>query len=415
LIAAQSIYALVTTQIQGTQGTAQDTQTKAEHWQWATQWSLPKRETLSLFVAGLYGYRMDTPQGVAHFPEAFEGGIYWGAMGRDAAWDEYFKNGRQGQAPNPGFQFLRHTGGGNYAGVLVVLVALWAASQAYRKKGGVFEPEQQKRVWFWVGLGLISLLLAYGHHAPFYRLLYALPYFSTIRNPTKFLQLVDFALVTLFAYGVHGLRERYLQPAANRAGPLKTWWAKAEIFDKRWIIGCTVAFAASLFAWMVYSKSRGALEQYLEHVQFDPTTAQAIAAFSIKQATWFVGLLALAVTLLMAVLSGRFRGRRPFWGTVLLAALLLLDLGRANLPWICYLDYKEKYESNEVIDFLAKQSYEHRVSTVPSWTMPVFRGAFTQKDQADKLAADEDYLQQLYSYEWAQHLFLYYDIQSLDS
>ena len=46
--------------------------------------------------------------------------------------------------------------------------------------------------------------------------------------------------------------------------------------------------------------------------------------------------------------------------------------------------------------------------------MPVFRGAFPQKEQADQLAAAEDYLQQLYSIEWAQHLFLFYDIQSLD-
>jgi hypothetical protein len=413
-IAAQAIYTLVSTQIEGVAGMKQDTESKAEHWNWATQWSLPKRETLSLFVPGLFGFRMDTPQGMAHFGDAFEGGIYWGGMGRDAGWEEYFKNGKQGQAPNPGFQFLRHTGGGSYAGVLVVLVAFWGLAQALRKKDSVFGLEQQRLVWFWAGAGILSLLLAYGHHAPFYRVLYALPYFSTIRNPTKFLQIVDFALVILFAYGVHGLSTRYLQWGTGGAVPLKAWWSKASAFERRWLIGCALALGVSVFAWFVYAHSRGALEQYLEKVEFDPTSAQTIAAFSIKQAGWFVVLLVLAVGIVAAIVSGRFSGKQSLWGGVLLGVLLLIDLGRANLPWINYLDYKEKYQSNEVIDFLARQPYEHRVSTVPGWTVAAFRGAFAKPEQADQLAAAQGYLQQLYSIEWAQHLFLYYNIQSLD-
>lgn len=417
LIAAQGIYALVTTQIQGMQGMNQDTQTKAEHWNWATQWSLPKRETLSLFVPGLFGYRMDTPQGVAHFSDSFDGGVYWGAMGRDAAWDEYFKNGRQGQPPDPNYQYLRHTGGGNYAGVLVVLVAIWGAAQALRRKDSVFNPENQKLVWFWTGAGLISLLLAYGHYAPLYRILYALPYFSTIRSPTKFLQLVDFSLVILFAYGVHGISTRFLCPDSADAQrlPLKAWWTRAGVFERRWIIGCVVALGAAIFAWMVYSHSQGSLEKYLQGVGYEqPEMAESIAKFSIKQATWFIVLLAMAAGLLAAILSGRLAGKRPLWGAALLGLLLVVDLGRANLPWIVYLDYKEKYESNEVVDFLSKQPYEHRVAILPGWIMMAFRNAFTQSDQAKQVAAAQGYMQQLYSIEWAQHLFLYYNIQSDD-
>jgi hypothetical protein len=413
LIAAQAIYALVTTQIQGTSGMNQDTEAKAEHWNWATQWSLPKQETLSLFVSGLFGYRMDTPQGMVHSPDSFLGGIYWGGMGRDAAWDDYFKRGNQGPSPGP-TQYLRHTGGGNYAGVLVVLVAAWGLAMALRRKDSAFGVKHQKRIWFWAAAGIVSLLLAYGHHAPFYRILYALPYFSTIRNPTKFLQLVDFALVILFAYGVDGLNTRYLQAEAGQGVPLKAWWSKAGIFERRWLLGSAVALGVSMFAVFVYSHSRGALEQYLQKVQFDPTSAQAIAAFSIKQAAWFVVLLLLAVTLVAAIVSGRFVGKRTLWGAALLAALLVIDLGRANLPWIIYVDYKEKLESNEVIDFLAKQPYEHRVAIMPNWIIKAFRGAFAQPEQADRLAGLENYLENLYGIEWAQHLFLYYNIQSVD-
>ena len=60
-IATQTIVALVGTAIVGIAGTAQETETKAQHWDWATSWSEPKTETLGLFVPGLFGYRLDTP------------------------------------------------------------------------------------------------------------------------------------------------------------------------------------------------------------------------------------------------------------------------------------------------------------------------------------------------------------------
>ena len=80
-LAAQAIAGLLATEIEGVAGAQQDTKTKEQRWDWATQWSLPKWETLSLAVPGLFGYRMDTPNG----------GNYWGAMGRDSAWDRFSK------------------------------------------------------------------------------------------------------------------------------------------------------------------------------------------------------------------------------------------------------------------------------------------------------------------------------------
>ncbi len=161
-------------------GTQQDAQTRQEHWDWATQWSLPKWETLSLVVPGLFGYRMDTP----------DGGEYWGAVGRDPAWDRYFESGSQGPPPKG---LLRFSGGGSYVGVPVLLVAFWAAVQSLRRKDSVFGLSSASCSGFGLAVSLISLLLAYGRFAPFYRLIYALPYFSTIRNPVKFLHVFDFS------------------------------------------------------------------------------------------------------------------------------------------------------------------------------------------------------------------------------
>src|SRR5207245_5043136 len=158
----------------------------------------------SLLIPGLFGYRMDTPGG----------GNYWGAIGRDPAWDRYFAGGklREGvvlritfpgagsldttqqvrgdgklalpslgevraagrtpaelaeeitklypQIPSkqaevalvPPGGFLRYSGGGPYPGVLVVLVALWSALQAFRKADSVFTLGQRKHLWFWTGV-----------------------------------------------------------------------------------------------------------------------------------------------------------------------------------------------------------------------------------------------------------------------
>src|SRR5580658_5117577 len=169
-LAIETVHELVSIEIQGVAGTQQDVQTKEQRWNWATQWSLPKSEVLGLFVPGLFGYRMDTPNG----------GEYWGLTGHDMAWD---KGGPELLSSS----LYRYTGGGNYVGVLITLVAFWAAAQSLRLKKTIFSSRQIKWLWFWLAVGIISLLLALGRYAPFYRLIYALPYFSTIRNPTKFL------------------------------------------------------------------------------------------------------------------------------------------------------------------------------------------------------------------------------------
>ncbi len=398
-IATSSVSTLVGTQIKGIAGAQQDQKTKWEHWDWATQWSFPKREMLSLFVPGLFGFRMDTPQGLpAALQERYQGGSYWGAAGRDPAWDRYFASGKEGPPPAG---FIRYGGGGAYAGVLVVLLALWTVLQAFRKEHSVFSLAERKFIWFWSGVALISVLLCFGRFAPFYQLFYALPYASTIRNPAKFIAVVEWILVILFAYGVNGLSRKCLDaPGAvlrDLPSQLRAWWAKTSTFDKIWVRGSAVALATSLLAWMIYSASRERLAAYLQEVRFDSGMAAEIAGFSIRQAGLFVLLLTITLGLMALVLSGYFGGRRARLGGVLLGLLLVADLGWSNFPWVITYDYQQKYQSNPVVEMLRQQSYEHRVAILP------FRAP-------EQLAL----LDQMYRIEWAQHHFMYYNIQSLD-
>jgi hypothetical protein len=306
-----------------------------------------------------------------------------------------------GFQPPPSDAFMRFSGGGCYAGVPVVLISLWAALQALRRRDSVFSPAQQKLLWYWIAVAVVSLLLAFGRYAPFYQFVYKLPFFSTMRNPAKFVHLVTFAMLMLFGYGVDGLWRRYLQvPSLGPAGlaaRFKSWWGQAAAFDRRWVIGCLAALGASVVGWLIYGSARPALERYLQNVQFGEQMAHAIAGFSIGQVGWFVLFLALSVGLLTLILSGTFSGTRSKIGVTLLGILLVVDLALANLPWILYWDLQQKYATNPIIEELRERPYEHRVARLPFNPPP-------------QLQTFND----LYRIEWAQHTFLYYNIQSLD-
>jgi hypothetical protein len=398
-MALQTVIALIGNSITGVAGTAQDSETKAAHWDWATQWSIPKTETLGLIVPGLFGYKMDTPKdmmpAVAKF---YDGGNYWGGVGRDPVLDRYYDAGEQG--PPPASSFQRFTGGGDYCGILVILVAAWTLAQSFRRENSPFTSGQKKFIWFWGFVASASLLLAWGRFAPmFYGALYQLPYFSTIRNPCKFIIFFCWALVILFAYGLSVLGKQ-LDEAAP-AGTFKNWWARAAQFDRRWIFGCGAALAASVLGWMIFSSERSAFVMWLQKRGFPGEDfAGQIANFSIAQAGWFVALLAVAVVLFTQLLAGSFRGSRARLGMICLGGFLLFDLGRANLPYVIHWDYQQKYEVgtlNPVVAQLTKNPWEQRVAGLP-------------------FHAPEgmELLDQVYRIEWMQHHFPYYNIQCLD-
>jgi hypothetical protein len=390
-IATQTVVSLIGTSIQGIAGTAQDSETKLQHWDWATQWSLPKVETLGIVAPGVFGYKMDTPKDMMpQFQKAYEGGVYWGGVGRDPNIDRYLDSGAQGQQP-PGF--MRFTGGNQYCGVLVCLIAAWAIVQTFRKKDSPFSDRQKKLIWFWTGLLIISMLMAWGRFAPlFYGTLYKLPYFSTIRNPTKFLIFFCWAMVILFTYGVHALSQRQLlNGKTSFAAQLKSWWTR----------GCLAVFGLSVLGWLVFASEQNQFVAYLQKVGFpDENFARQVAAFSLGQLGWFVGLLAAALLLLTLTLAGYFSGTRARLGGLLFGAFLIFDLGRADLPYVVHWDYKQKYEVgslNPIVDFLRNKPYEHRVAGLPFRT-----------------PEGMELFDQLYRIEWMQHHFPYYNIQSLD-
>jgi hypothetical protein len=402
-IALQAVVGVVGVAITGV--ASQNSPDKAANWDWATQWSLPKIETLGLYVPGLFGYKLDTPNDMPlSLQPAYNGGVYWGGMGRAPVNDRFLDSGTQGPLPDP--QWMRQTGSANYCGVLVALIGLWTIAQSFRRENSPFSATQKRFIWFWTGVLILSLLLAWGRFAPFYALLYHLPYFSTIRNPTKFIIFLNWAGVILFTYGIDAFSRIYLNPLTQPA-PVRGSWGKISIFDHSWIFASVGLFILCLVGWIEYDAHKTALIKYLQKVGFsDETLAAQIASFSIGQAGWFIALLAVAIGLVTLVITGWFSGpRAKILGTVLVA-FLLFDLIRADLPYVIHWDYFKKYEVgslNPVETFLRDKPYEHRVAALQ---FPV---------QA-QLRSYDNYFSGLglYAIEWAQQHFPYYNIQSLD-
>lgn len=394
----QAIFSLVGTSIQGVAGTEQTAQAKMQKWDWAAQWSLPKAETASWIISGLFGHRMDTPGG----------GQYWGGLGRDPAWDRYFESGMSG--PPPG-GFIRYGGQNFYGGIMIAVIGLWALLQSLRRGDSPFTPAQRKFIWFWLCAGVVSLLLAWGRFGPLYRFFYMLPYASTIRNPCKFMHITDWSALVLFAYGVHDLSRRMPgSVAAELRGPVAQWkiWRQGcAMFEKRWTAGAVAAVLFALLGWAVYSLSEAGMKTYLAKVQFDPVSAEAVLRFSLRQAGWFVLFLTATLVAIAVVLSGYFSGKRAKYGIVLLGALLVSDLVRSDLPWIVYWNYSQKYAVDAVIGRLAVEPFRQRTAVLPEWIAGIFR-------MPASIRRPEQLFSQLYRGEWAQHQFPYHDIQSLD-
>lgn len=379
LVAAQVLITLVGTQIKGVEGTRQDRESKEQRWDFATQWSLPKVEALRVLIPGLFGYRMDTP----------DGGAYWGTVGQQPGWEEHHQG------------IVRYSGSGEYAGVLVVLLAALAVANSWRKQGSPYAGEEKRMIWFWAAAALVSLLFAFGRHAPFYHLVYRLPYFSTVRNPIKWMQPFQVAIGILFGYGLEALARMYLGrlagPRAALRDQLNAWWAAAAGFEKKWFAGLGAVLALSLLGLLVFSSSRPDLVRYLQATGFNAEVSASLVSFSTGEIGWYLFFLTLSSVVLVLIACGSLAGARARLAWVCLGVLLVTDLARANSPWLIYYDYRHKYAANPVIDILKEKPYEHRVKILPF-----------QVNEAMAL------IQNLYQIEWLQHLFPYHNIQSLD-
>ena len=377
-IAAHALASLLGTQIKGIAGTDQSPESKAERWEFATGWSLPKLETLRILIPGVFGYRMDTPGG----------GAYWGGVGQD------------------GTPQARFSGSGEYAGALVLVIAALGvirSFRSYRASGNPYSYAEQRFIWFWTLAAVISLLLAYGRFAPFYQFVFQLPYFSTIRIPMKFLHGMHLSIWILFAYGLEGIARSALTATTTRRASLiahvQEWLRKAPAVDRTWWTLSLSFLGVAVLGAIILTSRSAQLDQYLGTVPFFENE-KATAAFSIGEVWQALAFLLVSVGLVAVSLSGWFSGERSRIAWYLLGMVLIFDLYRADLPWIKHYDYVIRYRNDAVIEQLRQKPWEGRVT------------AHLSPRRAGPLAPSTEfsYLQK----EWLENHFQYFNIQSLD-
>ncbi|HZM06021.1 MAG TPA: hypothetical protein VFC44_23725 [Candidatus Saccharimonadales bacterium] len=426
LLAAHTIVSLVSTQIIGVAGNG----AKEDHWDFNTQWSLPKAETLRVLIPGIFGYRLEQ-----YITVPDKSSAYWGISGQDPKIAELQSDDPKMRvkaaaaigAPANVQQILagndaaaraqvvdalrtganlypRHTGSGEYAGELVCLLALFGVANAFRRLNPPYSVQERRAVWFWTGAALFSLLTAWGRFGFLYGWLYQIPYVSTIRNPIKFMHPFHVAWVILAAYGMECLARRSLpavkQPARILPEQILLWWKKVTGFEKNWTIALLVAVAVSIVALLILNGSTLDLVRYLESEGFNAELAPKIVHFALGEALWFLIYLVLSVVVLTGILSGAWTGPGAKRAWFYLGAILICDLGRADQPWTNYFDYKEKYAMNPAVEILEKQPYEHRVT------------ARLAPAKAISLSGNNEF--DLMCFFWLQNDFLYHDIQSAE-
>jgi len=86
-----------------------------------------------------------------------------------------------------------------------------------------------------------------------------------------------------------------------------------------------------------------------------------MAAFSIDEARWFVFLFALSAGVVLSVVALVWARRWTWAPWTLLCGIMIFDLSRADLPWVRYFNYDQKYSVNEVTKVLMEKPCEHRV------------------------------------------------------
>lgn len=336
LIAAGTLQTLVGTQVQGISGMSQDADTKAARWAEATAASLSPVDSLDVLIPGLFGWR--------------DG--YWGSPGGM---------------------------GSHYCGSFVLLGVLLAVRGRFAKNH--LPPAHRQWVTFFILVAVVCTGLMWGRHAPFYQWFYALPFASTMRNPAKFLHLLEWVLILLSGFGWNSLLVR--AQAAPVCGGL---WRAISLRLLSGLAGVWIGYA-------LWAAGQNQIPKDLLNLSL----GRAVLA-------WFY--LAGALGLGWLIQTGRFSGHRARWLPLVFALGVGLELLPPGRHWITTWNWSEKYvaaSANPVIDHLRSHQLD-RVSVLPAWLAAAVR----------QNPAPTQLLQQVYHLEWLQHVLPFNNVATLD-
>jgi hypothetical protein len=334
LMAYQTILAQIGANVKGmSQGSSRSSE---DRYEWATQWSLPKAETWSLFATDYHGASSRSTTSP-----------YWGRMGQSRGWDEH----RQG------FRNFRLAGYAVGAVPIIFLALLFSVTFRRRDARSPYLDEIDRYESWWFGLlALVCLAMSWGYHFPLYRLFYSLPYMGTIRNPDKWLGPFTLFLTLGFASSI--------DLALRMTDPRDTG-EKRRIL--KWASGLTALVPLiALIGLISLNRSRAT---FLARLGEQGYGGGATIAWSnaVEANTQIIIVCALSCITLWTCLGfwkaspGKARGAIVVCTTILLAFELL----KANAPFVIPHNYQHILEDNTLTAYLDQRKMEGRVKILP--------------------------------------------------
>ncbi len=200
-----------------------------DRWLFCTGWSLPPEDVLEFAIPEIHGGSND-PR--VHSKPGNR--PYVGRLGQRCI----VPAGQSGPHPVTGkplsagdefwMPYRQHS---LYFGFITLLFAVAGVAGAFRTSAKDGERRRvDGEVVFWTCAAIVSLLCALGCFTPFYRIVYALPFGSSLRAPVKFVHLVELCTAILAGYGIETLRVR-LSAGRKWVVPLLAALAVVNLLD----------------------------------------------------------------------------------------------------------------------------------------------------------------------------------------
>ncbi|MCE0483774.1 MAG: YfhO family protein [Methylacidiphilales bacterium] len=183
LIALATLIALFQSNVEGARLGGQSSE--EENYKLVTQYSLGPAETVTYLVPGFFGWHINSVEGP-----------YWGQIGQTLDWPQNPNSTRNSN--------LAISTTGTIATALALIGVLLLLPG--RLLGP--NPLSPRQIFYGrllLALGFITLIFSWGWHTSIYHLVYALPLMDKWRNPLKWLEMTNFALVTLSSFGMQHL------------------------------------------------------------------------------------------------------------------------------------------------------------------------------------------------------------------
>ena len=191
-----------------------------ERWRFCTSWSLPPEDTAEFVCAEIHGGSND--------PRVSPTNPYKGRLGQqivvppNAAGQKHPVTGEPLKAGETIWSpYRQHS---LYFGLLTVIFAIlgvvgWCLFALRKPRVTSHEPRTTfSDVPFWVVMGVLMYLCALGCFTPFYKLVYALPFGSTLRAPVKFVHLLEFCVAVLAGFGFDAVQRGFKREGSAPLG-----------------------------------------------------------------------------------------------------------------------------------------------------------------------------------------------------